>query len=119
MFTEQKVIFISELPLQISPILLLYSPSSLAQWRKLGGLFLFGGGGGCSFSNRFSPYNPIVQAQNQLFSVVLSFDSLLEEGNEKPQAVFIDSRIKGYWYFTMIDDCSLESKNMVWAAAST
>lgn len=71
------------------------------------------------FFKPFLTIQPCCASTKPTFSVVLSFDSLLEEGDEKPQAVFIDSRIKGYWYFIMIDDCSLESKNMVCAAAST
>lgn len=47
----------------------------------------------------FKPFviiQPICASTKPTFSVVLSFDSLLVEGNKKPQTIFTDSRIKGY-----------------------
>lgn len=79
---------------------------------------LFAGGGG-GFFKPFVTIQPICASTKPTSSVVLSFASLLGEGNEKPQTVFIDITTKGYWSFTMIDDCFLDSKNMVWASEST
>lgn len=67
-------------------------------------------------SNILSQRNPFLQLQNQLFLgwFSLVFDFCLGEGNKKPPAVFIDSRIKAYRSFTIPDDHALDSKNMVW-----
>lgn len=72
------------------------------------------------FFKPFVTIQPICASTKPTFSVVLLVSiPLLGEGNEKPQTVFIDSRIKGYWSFTMADDHSLNSKNMVWSSERT
>lgn len=52
-------------------------------------------------------------ASRKTTSVDLSLETLLGKGDKKPQRVFIESRVNAYWSFTMTDDCSLDSKNMV------
>lgn len=68
------------------------------------------------FIKPFVTAQPICLSANPTSSVVLSFDFLLGEGNEKPLTVFKDSRIKGYLSFTMTDDQSLDSKNILLAS---